>query len=286
MESHDASAGDAPVGDALAYTLPRIKAFLEGMFPRDGRIREAVLACESDTLPVPQAHLDAMHGFMEGNPMYGDSSGVTASGAEWIVYEGDADRYWLESIGHASSCAPFSPTWMISAYALARHAVRGGRTEAVDVGSGDGRIAFCAGLAGAAPYSVEIDPALADLQKEMNLPRVSVQCIDAAAADYSAMRLSAPAFFIGGLAQMGGARLASAVLKGVAGLACHQESEWILAGTHAEKYAPDPLGMAGWGTFISSNHMRMTGTMALPTAWTFGEPEATQYVFARPVRQA
>ena len=35
------------------------------------------------------------------------------------IYEGDVTHFWLDSIKHDTSYAPFYPTWMLSAYTLA-----------------------------------------------------------------------------------------------------------------------------------------------------------------------
>ncbi len=59
------------------------------------------------------------------------------------IYEGDINQYWLNSIKHGSSCQPFYPTWIMSAYIMASIANHLDYKELVDIGSGDGRIAFC-----------------------------------------------------------------------------------------------------------------------------------------------
>ena len=65
--------------------------------------------------------------------------------------------YWLNSIKHGSSCQPFYPTWITSAYMMALIASKYGYKELVDIGSGDGRIAYCSQILEITPHSIEID---------------------------------------------------------------------------------------------------------------------------------
>ena len=121
------------------------------------------------------------------------------------MYEGDINKYWLNSIQHDSSHAPFSPTWIMSGYLISLFAKQNGYSEIIDVGSGDGRIAYCGGILGMESYSIELDDLLVDLQKSLTTNvNFNPNCFDATQFDYSSLNLSRPLFFIGGLAQMGG----------------------------------------------------------------------------------
>ena len=84
------------------------------------------------------------------------------------VYEGDINEYWLNSIKHGSSCQPFYPTWIMSAYVMTLIAKKLGYAELVDIGSGDGRIAFCGKILGLVSHSIEIDDVLIELQKTIS----------------------------------------------------------------------------------------------------------------------
>ena len=273
----------------LAGGLAALKREFARTFVGESQIREAVPAGPTEGIPIGAHELEALHWFAARNPIYHSSSEVTVGGTPCIVYEGDINRYWLGSIGHGpKSRAPFSPTWMLSAYACARLAVEHGFEQAVDVGSGDGRIAFCASMLGLRSYSIEIDRALADLQGRLlssarlsgaqspQVVRVAAsnmdpRCADAASFDYGSLDLSRPVFFIGGLAQMGGAALASEIMGGIR--ACPGiggRAGWVFPGTDSAKYAPDPAGMSGWGTVVRQNGLRHVRTVGLPTAWTFG----------------
>lgn len=197
----------------LVHTLRAIKSELGKTYRGTAQIQEAVPASASE-FAAPQDDLDALHKFASENPMYHGSYKDILAGIRCTVYEGDTNRYWLGSIGHAESRAPFSPTWIASAYVLALLASNHGCEESIDVGSGDGRIAFCSQLTGMKSHSIEIDSRLAELQRRL-APAVKAYCQDAAAFDYTALRLKRPAVFVGGLAQMGGTELAAPVIDGI-----------------------------------------------------------------------
>lgn len=227
---------------------------------------------------IPEEHAAQLRGFAQKNEMYRGYYGATLGGIDCAVYEGNYDRYWLGTVrnrGHA----PFSPTWLASAYACAATAKGLGYGELVDIGSGDGRIAFCGGLLGMRAYAIELDPQLADLAVSSGLGRRSSICADATALDYGQLGLSRPIFFVGGLAQMGGAALASGVMDRLKGSCL--DPGWAFAGTVSPKYAADPMGHAGWGTLLGERGLEVVRTVSLPAAWTLREPDMTPYVFAK-----
>ena len=111
------------------------------------QIQEAIPTSKSDLFPIPQQDLEMLHQFATKNPIYYNSYEETILDVPCIVYEGDINKYWLNSIKYDSSHAPFSPTWIMSAYVGALLAKDLGYSEIVDIGSGDGRIAFlCQGF--------------------------------------------------------------------------------------------------------------------------------------------
>ena len=113
--------------------------------------------------------MELLHQFAAKNPIYYNSYETNYWWSTLcIVYEGDINKYWLNSIQHGSSHAPFSPTWIMSAYVNAYHLQKIlGYREVIDIGSGDGRIAFCAKVLNLESYSIEIDEMLIDLQKPL-----------------------------------------------------------------------------------------------------------------------
>ena len=268
--------------DMLAKNLAGLKQEFSRTYSGKSHVREAIVRPGSDMFPIDASHLEMLHRFAAGNPIYTNSFEQEIGSVSCVVYEGDANRYWLSSIGHGSSRAPFSPTWMMSGYVAALAGKSLGYAEAVDIGSGDGRIAFCAGVLGMKPHSIELDGMLAGLQRDMtSVLDFDPHCADAARFDYSSLGLSRPLFFVGGLAQMGGASLARGVMERVAAdPPLLRNSGWVFAGTLSPKYAPDPRGEAGWGTLIAEAGLRVVRRISLPAAWTLGEEKDVSYVFA------
>ncbi len=248
------------------------KEFVRG-YDGQSQIQEII----PKSFPIPEYHLEQLHEFAAKNPIYYNSFEKKIRDTDCVIYEGDINRYWLNSIEHDSSKAPFSPTWIMSGYIAALFARELGYFQVIDIGSGDGRIAFCAKLLEMKSYSIEIDCTLVELQKSLtHTLDFEPYCADAMTFDYSSLNLTRPIFFIGGLAQMGGATLASGVINAVS----NPDAGWVFPGTLSKKYALDPKGGAGWGTLIEDNHLNKVQSISLPTAWTLHETDETLYVFA------
>jgi hypothetical protein len=171
----------------------------------------------------------------------------------------------------------------MSAYVSTLFAKELGYREIIDIGSGDGRIAFCAKVLDLESYSIEIDDMLFDLQKLLTIRDFHPYCSDAVTFDYSSLNLATPIFFIGGLAQMGGIALASGVLEKIDSISNLKNIGWVFAGTYSQKYSSDPKNEAGWGTLIEKNKLKHIQTISLPTVWTFHEPEETPYIFTQTI---
>ncbi len=231
--------------------------------------------------PIDEENLAQLHTFAQKNPIYLNSFEKNILDIPCMVYEGDINDYWLNSIKHGSSCQPFYPTWIMSAYVSVLLAKKLGYLEVIDIGSGDGRIAFCAKVLDLESYSVEIDDMLVDLQKLLIILDFHPYCSDATIFDYSSLNLTLPIFFIGGLAQMGGTALALGVLEKTNSISNLKNVGWVFAGTYSQKYQPDPKNEAGWGTLIEKNNLKSIQCISLPTVWTFHEPDETPYIFAQ-----
>jgi len=269
--------------EELAKNLVTLKKEFAKNYDGESQIQEVIPVLKSELFPIEQEDLELLHQFATKNPIYYNSYEKTIGDTRCIVYEGDINKYWLNSIQHSSSHAPFSPTWIMSAYVGALLAKKLGYREIIDIGSGDGRIAFCAKILGLESHSIEIDDMLVDLQKLLTILDFHPYCSDATTFDYSSLNLRQPIFFIGGLAQMGGTALASGVLEKINSISNLKNIGWVFAGTLSQKYAPDPKNEAGWGTLIEKNNLKSIQTISLPTVWTFHEPDETPYVFAQPV---
>jgi hypothetical protein len=270
--------------EELGKNLVHLKKEFAKRYDGKSQIQEVIPVSKSDLFPIKQQDLELLHQFAAKNPIYYNSYEKTVGKTLCIVYEGDINKYWLNSIQHDSSHAPFSPTWIMSAYVGVLLAKELGYQEIIDIGSGDGRIAFCAKVLDLESYSIEIDDMLVDLQKLLTILDFHPYCSDAITFDYSSLNLSQPIFFIGGLAQMGGTALASGVLEKINSITdIKKNTGWVFAGTYSQKYPPDPKNMAGWGTLIEKNNLKSVHTISLPTVWAFHEPEETPYIFAQTI---
>ena len=269
--------------ESLSKNLVILKKEFAQNYDGKSQIQEVIPSTPSDLFPIPQQDLELLHQFATKNPIYYNSYKKTISDTNCIVYEGDINKYWLNSIQHGSSHAPFSPTWIMSAYVSTLFAKELGYQEIIDIGSGDGRIAFCAKVLDLESYSIEIDQMLVDLQNILSTTLdFHPYCSDAVIFEYSSLNLTHPIFFIGGLAQMGGVKLASGVFEKIDQIQDLQEmTGWVFAGTLSQKYPPDPKNKAGWGSLIEKNNLKLIDTISLPTAWTFHESDETPYLFAQ-----
>jgi len=241
----------------LAKNLVHLKKEFAKIYDGKSQIQEVIPISKSDLFPIHQQYLKLLHQFATKNPIYYNSFEKTVGGTLCIVYEGDINKYWLNSIQYGSSHAPFSPTWIMSAY--------------VGVLLAKERLAFCAKILGLESYSIEIDNMLVDLQKLLTILDFHPYCSDATTFDYSSLNLTQPIFFIGGLAQMGGTALASGVLDKINSITNLKKTGWVFAGTYSQKYPPDPKNEAGWGSLIEKNNLKSFQTLSLPTVWAFHE---------------
>ena len=270
----------------IAKNLVELKQEFVNIYDGNSQIQELIPKSTSELFPIKQSHLDLLHEFATKNPIYYNSFEKKIGSVDCIVYEGDINKYWLNSIQHGSSKAPFSPTWIMTGYVGALFAKQLGYSEVIDIGSGDGRIAYCAKILDLESYSIEIDDILVDLQNLLiSTLNFHPYCADAIAFDYSSLNLLRPIFFIGGLAQMGGTFLATGVLDKISSISnLKQNSGWVFAGTLSQKYTPDPKNEAGWGTLIEKNNLKSIQNISLPAAWTIHESDDVQYIFAESMK--
>jgi len=271
----------ASLVNELAKNLVKLKHGFASVYHGTSNIQEIIPVSNSELFAIDPTHLDLLHLFASSNPIYYHSYEDKILDTPCIVYEGDINKYWLNSIQHGSSRAPFSPTWILSAYVCSLLAQTLDYKQLVDIGSGDGRIAYCAKVLGMDSFGIEIDETLIKLQHSIsNSTKINYvsNCADAILFDYDSISLTKPAFFIGGLAQMGGTVLAGGILDHIKNYSL-QNFGMVFAGTASEKYSIDPLGKYGWGTLIDKYDLQTIDTLILPTAWTFREPDDTYYVF-------
>jgi len=266
----------------IAQNLVTLKKEFAKTYDGKSQIQEIIPTTKSNLFPIDD--LESLHSFAKNNPIYYNSYEKTISDVPCIVYEGDINKYWLNSIQHGSSRAPFSPTWILSAYICSLHTKSLGYKQVVDIGSGDGRIAYCAKILGLDSYSIEIDDMLVDLQNSISKSvgvNFNPKCSDAITFDYSTIDVGNTTFFIGGLAQMGGVALATGILDNIQSDSLKEKIGMVFAGTVSQKYTIDPMNHAGWGTLIDKHSLNVVDTVMLPAVWTFKELDDVHYIFSK-----
>jgi hypothetical protein len=269
-------------------SIPQAVAALKNEFMRGYKGRsmlcELVPLSHSERLPVSDEMLQSLHGFAAANPIYVKSYDSEISGVSCRVYEGDINNYWLSSKKHDTSYQPFYPTWMLSAFTLAHGAKSLGFEQLVDVGSGDGRIAYCAQLLGMESHGIEIDHNLVQLQNSISSAtgvRYNMIRADATRFDYGTLKLSRPMFFISGLPEMG-EMLANSVIKQVMSIGTlKHRAGFNFMGSHVMKaHTRDKTGW-GWGSVLARYDLEHVGTVTLPTLWTADQAIDTAYVYTK-----
>ncbi len=271
--------------DEIINNLVSIKQNFAKNYSGNAHIQEVVPVTNSEKFPLDKTHLESLHEFGEKNPIYSNSFEEKILGTSCMIYEGDINDYWLNSIKHGTSCQPFYPTWMMSAYLMTLIAKELGYEELVDIGSGDGRIAFCGKILGINSHSIEIDDGLVDLQKLIcneTKQDFDPHCEDALECDYSKFQLKHPMFFIGGLPQMGGDMLATSIIDKINSLDQLRNSTGIVfAGTHSKRHLSGNLTNGGWSSLIQNHNLQVIDTVLLPTIWTFDQITETPYIFTK-----
>ena len=269
--------------DVLVENLVQIKQGFAKKYTGNAHIQEVLPKNQSIKFPIDEKHLKQLHDFMKTNPIYFNSYEQLILDVDCIVYEGDINEYWLNSIKHGSSCQPFYPTWAMSAFIMTRMAQELGYSELVDIGSGDGRIAYCGNIIGLNSHSIEIDNVLVELQNTIcasTNQNFNPICHDALEFDYETLNLKKPVFFIGGLAQMGGDILATSIIEKINSITnLKNETGIVFAGTHTKRQLSGNLGDGGWSSLIEKHDLKVIDTVSLPTIWTFDQDVETPYIY-------
>jgi len=267
-----------------AAAIVRLKAEFAKNYKGSSHMHEAVPNESSKSLPIEKSGLADMHAFAKSNPIYFGSKQMDIAGISCTVYEGDINEYWLSSIKHDSGYQPFYPTWILSAYALAVASKEMGFEQVVDIGSGDGRIAYCAKAAGLAGHGIEIDSDLVELQKKISKATgvdFDARCADATQFDYSSLGLTKPLFYISGLPEMG-EMLANSVLERILSSDLKGTAGFVLMGSHVKRKFAREHVQWGWGEVIDKFGLEVRQVITLPTHWTAEQPLDTPYIFASP----
>lgn len=268
----------------LSKTLCSLKKEFARIYDGTSHIQEIIPLESTKQFPIPKNDLENLHLFAKKNPIYHNSFQETISETLCMVYEGDINEYWLNSIKHGSSCQPFYPTWIVSAYLMALEAKTLGCSELIDIGSGDGRIAFCGAILGLNSHGIEIDEVLVELQKNIEVStsiNFDPRCADALNFDYSVLSLHNPAFFIGGLPQMGGDVLATSIIEKIKSSNDIKNAYVVFAGSHSKRQLSTNQKSGGWSSLIDKHDLDEILTVSLPTVWTFDQDLDTPYIYTK-----
>jgi hypothetical protein len=270
--------------DLVSRSIVKLKnEFIKIHKPRSV-VYEIIPLSYSHTLPIENRILSQLNKFAEMNSIYYGSTDINVLGVPCRSYEGDINDYWLSSKKYDANYQPFYPTWILSAYALSLYAKRLGFKEAVDIGSGDGRIAYCSKLLGMKSIGIEIDSALVDLQHRIsNLTNIQYDIVneDATSIEYSSMGLSRPMFFISGLPESGEILATSILTKVSKSAQLKYSAGFNFMGSHIMKEYTRDKTKWGWGKIIEHFDLDVIECLTLPTLWTNDQQIDTAYVYAR-----
>jgi len=237
-----------------------------------------------ESLSIDEHELKMLHKFAESNSIYSGSYEMNILDTVCKVYQGDVNNYWLDSIKHDTSYAPFYPIWMLSAYALVLESKNLGVKQIIDIGSGDGRIAYCAKVTGLQSYGIEIDENLVSLEKKIVLSTkidFKPMMADATQFDYTSIELSQPIFFISGLPEVG-EMLANNVISRIMSIPDLKVSPiFVFTGSHVMRKDSRDKSKWGWGQVIDHFKLDVIKTITLPTYWTLDQPIDTPFIFTR-----
>jgi hypothetical protein len=245
-----------------------------------------VIPVSPKSLSIAEHELEMLHKFAESNSIYSNSYEMDIDGMLCKVYEGDVNDYWLDSIKHDTSYAPFYPIWILSAYALALESKKIAVKEIIDIGSGDGRIAYCAKVAGLQSYGIEIDESLVRLENKISSNTgIDFQptAADATQFNFTSLGLSQPAFFISGLPEVG-EMLANNVIRRIMLISNFKANPiFVFTGSHMMRKDSRDKSKWGWGQIIDHFNLEVIKTVTLPTYWTLDQPIDTPFIFTRSI---
>lgn len=268
--------------EKISKNLCLLKKEFARIYAGTSHIQEIIPVESSEKFPINKNDLNSLHLFAKKNLIYNNSYQEKISDVLCTVYEGDINEYWLNSIKHGSSCQPFYPTWILSAFLMASIAKHLGFKELIDIGSGDGRITYCGKILGLKTHGIEIDEVLVELQKTIASSTqidFNPNCADALEFDYSSLKLVQPILFIGGLPQMGGDVLATRIIEKINSIGNLKNACFVFAGSHSKKQLSVNQKSGGWSLLIDKFNLNEITTIFLPTVWTFDQEIDTPYIY-------
>ena len=267
----------------LAEKICNLKYEFLTAYKGNSHTTEVLPKSSSSQFPFKEEHLSLLHYFLVNNHIYSNQISQKLSETECTIFEGDLNNYWIDSLKHDSSYAPFYPTWLLSAFCLAVETQKLGYKQIIDIGSGDGRIAYCGKILGLDSISIEIDENLVDMQEKISTKtRVEFNpiCSDATTYDFNKISEKPSIFIIGGVPEIGEV-LAESVIKNVLKINQLSKSAFVLTGSHSHrKFSRDRTDF-GWGPIIRKLELGIISTYSLPTYWTMDQKFETPYVFVK-----
>ena len=267
----------------ISENVCNLKKEFVKLYKGNRHTQELLPITKTNFLPIPDDHLTSLYKFIQSNPIYDNTFEMNISGIRYNIHEGDLNEYWLNSIKHDTSYAPFYPTWLLSGFCLAVETQKLGYEQIIDIGSGDGRIAYCGRILGLDSISIEIDENLVDMQDKIS-EKTGVKfnpiCSDATTYDFSKISEKPSIFIIGGVPEIGEV-LAESVIKNVLKIKQLSESAFVLTGSHSHRKFSRDTTQFGWGPTIKKLELMEISTISLPTYWTMDQKFETPYVFTK-----
>jgi len=272
------------VNELFSKTIVELKNEFTRNNKGGSHIQEVIPISSSEKLPIDKNDLSMLHKFAKNNSIYSSTYELEILDIPCMVYEGDMSDYWLDSIKHDTSYAPFYPVWILSAYVLALQSKSLGAKQIIDIGSGDGRIAYCAKVTGLQSYGIEIDENLVSLEKKIVLSTkidFKPMMADATQFDYTSIELSQPIFFISGLPEVG-EMLANNVIPRITSMPNLKTNPiFVFTGSHIMRKDSRDKSKWGWGKVMEHYNLEVIKNVTLPTYWTLDQPIDTPFIFTR-----
>ena len=273
------------MNETFAKSVVRLKAEFMKRNESTSHIYE-IIPTSHESFSIDEHELEMLHKFAENNSIYDGSYEMKILDIVCKVYHGDVNNYWLDSMKHDTSYAPFYPVWILSAYVLALQSKSLGAKQIIDIGSGDGRIAYCAKIIGLQSYGIEIDENLVRLENKISSSTgVDFHSIiaDATRFDYASLQLSHPIFFISGLPEVGEMLANSVISKIIAMPNLKMAPVFVLTGSHIMRKDSRDKSKWGWGQVIDYYNLEVIKTVTLPTYWTLDQQIDTPFIFTRSI---
>ena len=103
------------MNELLSKTIVELKNEFTNNNKGGSHIQEVIPIAPSEKLPIDKNDLNMLHNFAKNNSIYSSTYELEVLDIPCIIYEGDMSNYWLDSIKHDTSYAPFYPVWILSA---------------------------------------------------------------------------------------------------------------------------------------------------------------------------